>query len=163
MIPSKSQQNILAVFSCTLGFSVTNCINIFQTGEFEGLNYFFKWCLYSSTFTFARGRWRQGKLPQNIICLESGDYWALCKSEKGKYLPHTLRQGFWVSQADETNALVGCSLSFILSSHILLPETKQILINYFSEPLIKISAVRSWRQKDQSVEPETLSSSNIQK
>lgn len=91
MIPSKSQQNILAVFSSALGFSVTNCINIFQTGEFEGFKlFFFKWCLYSSTFTFARGRWRQGKLPQNIICLESEDYWALCKSEKGKYLPHTL-------------------------------------------------------------------------
>lgn len=91
MIPSKSQQNILAVFSSALGFSVTNCINIFQTGEFEGFKlFFFKWCLYSSTFTFAKGRWRQGKLPQNIICLESEDYWALCKSEKGKYLPHTL-------------------------------------------------------------------------
>lgn len=41
MIPSKSQQNILAVFSSALGFSVTNCINIFQTGEFEGFKLFF--------------------------------------------------------------------------------------------------------------------------
>lgn len=40
MIPSKSQQNILAFFSSTLDFSVTNCINIFQTGEFEGLKLF---------------------------------------------------------------------------------------------------------------------------
>lgn len=70
---------------------------------------------------------------------------------------------FFVSQTDEANTLDGCSLSFILDSHILLPETKQILINYFSEPLIKILVVHSGQQEDQSVEPKTLSSSNIQK
>lgn len=102
MIPSKSQQNILAFFSSTLGFSVTNCINIFQTGILKGLNYCStEVCISADSHVQEEYGGKEATPEHNTSGIRG--LLSSCKSGKEKYLPHTLSTARILSLPDWWN------------------------------------------------------------